>query len=49
MPTESVHSVVDSSQGLLPLGGSRARRQADATHPFGYDGERYLWSFGRRA
>lgn len=43
---ESVHSVADTSnQGLLLLGGKRARRAATAEHSFGYGRERYFWSF----
>jgi cation diffusion facilitator family transporter len=46
MMAESIHSVADTgNQGLLFLGGARARRAADARHPFGYGRERYFWSF----
>jgi cation diffusion facilitator family transporter len=43
---ESIHSVADASnQGLLFLGGRRARRAPTTLHPFGYGRERYFWSF----
>ena len=43
---ESIHSVADSSnQGLLALGGRRARRDPTALHPFGFARSRYFWSF----
>ena len=46
MLAESIHSVADSAnQGLLLLGGRRARRQASELHPFGYGRERYFWAF----
>jgi cation diffusion facilitator family transporter len=46
MLAESVHSVADTSnQGLLLLGGNRAKRAATADHPFGYGRDRYFYSF----
>ncbi len=46
MLAEAVHSVADTSnQGLLILGGRRARRPATEQHPFGFGRERYFWSF----
>jgi cation diffusion facilitator family transporter len=43
---ESIHSVADSSnQGLLFLGGRRARRRPTPLHPFGYGRARYFWAF----
>lgn len=46
MLAESIHSVADTAnQGLLLLGGRRARREASPDHPFGYGRERYFWSF----
>jgi cation diffusion facilitator family transporter len=46
MLAESIHSFADTgNQGLLLLGGRRARRAPDAEHPFGYGAARYFWAF----
>lgn len=46
MLAESIHSVADTAnQGLLILGGRRAKRIADDEHQFGYGRERYFWAF----
>ncbi|KKK06258.1 cation diffusion facilitator family transporter [Micromonospora sp. HK10] len=46
MLAESIHSVADSgNQGLLLLGGRRAKRVATPEHPFGYGRERYIYAF----
>src|SRR4051812_22695180 len=43
---EAVHSLADTgNQGLLFLGGSRARKEATPEHPFGFGRERYFWAF----
>ena len=46
MLAESVHSVADSgNQALLLVGGRRAKREADAEHPFGHGRDRYFYAF----
>jgi cation diffusion facilitator family transporter len=46
MLAESIHSVADAgNQGLLLLGGKKAKREATPQHPFGYGRERYIYSF----
>ncbi len=46
MLAEGIHSLADTgNQGLLLLGGRRAKRQASETHQFGYGRSRYFWSF----
>lgn len=46
MLAEGVHSLADTgNQCLLLLGGRKARRAADAQHPFGYGRERFVYAF----
>ena len=46
MLAEAVHSVADTSnQGLLLLGGARAKKGPTEMHPFGHGRERYFWGF----
>ena len=46
MFAEAIHSVADTgNQGLLLLGGKRAKRKATPTHPFGYGRSRYIYAF----
>ncbi len=46
MLAESIHSLADTgNQGLLLLGGHRAKRAPTEEHPFGFGRERYFWSF----
>jgi len=46
MLAEAIHSFADTgNQGLLFLGGNRARRAPTPEHPFGFGSERYFWAF----
>jgi cation diffusion facilitator family transporter len=46
MMAESIHSLADTgNQGLLFLGGARAKKEPDEEHQFGYGSERYFWAF----
>lgn len=43
---EAVHSCADTgNQGLLFLGGHKAKKNPSKEHPFGYGRERFFWSF----
>jgi cation diffusion facilitator family transporter len=43
---EAAHSTADSiNEVMLGLSLRRAERPADAVHPFGYGGARFLWAF----
>ncbi len=43
---EAAHSVADSTNEVfLGISFRRARRPADAEHPFGYGGVRFVWAF----
>ena len=46
MLAEGIHSLVDTGNQMLMLVGlSRAKKPADARHPFGYGAEVYFWAF----
>ncbi|AMB59704.1 cation diffusion facilitator family transporter [Microterricola viridarii] len=46
MLAEGVHSIADAgNQLLLLLGGRKAKRKANAEHPFGFGRERYVYAF----
>jgi cation diffusion facilitator family transporter len=46
LAAEAVHSLADTAnQGLLLLGGRKARREEDDKHQFGHGRERYFWAF----
>jgi cation diffusion facilitator family transporter len=46
MLTEAVHSSADCvNQVLLLIGNRRSEKAPDESHPFGYDGEMYFWTF----
>ncbi len=46
MLAEGIHSTIDTANELfLLLGMARAKKPADAAHPFGYAAEIYFWAF----
>lgn len=46
MLAEGIHSIVDTgNQALMLVGLARAKKPADARHPFGYGAEIYFWAF----
>jgi len=46
MLAEAIHSVADAgNQGLLLLGGKKAKKEATPNHPFGFGRERFIYSF----
>ena len=46
MMAEGIHSLVDTTNGLLLLYGiKRSKREPNAAHPFGHGKEVYFWAF----